>query len=122
MLIRIDRKGMKKVRSKTTKRVKCQMRWYYVGENMRVPVILVVCGKRPQVGEVWEAKSGNETGYPGFCNGAHLGKKIGKLTLHTLCDAGDLPDDAQVLTLSYQIRRFEEQFLPLKQGKRRKPR
>jgi len=78
----------------------------YVGAGDEVTALVVAKGLALTVGQLWDASSGNELGFAGFCRKAHEGKKIGKLTLHALVEPGSVGEDAQIFPLSYQLHYF----------------
>lgn len=110
MLIKVDPKGLEQVQFLLSRDVGGTRRYYYVGALDQIPVIVVVKGQALAVGQVWDASSGNEKGYPGMCRRAHVGLLIGKLTLQKLVDPQGLAETDQVIPLSYQIDYFVGQF------------
>lgn len=112
MLVQIDKRGLDLIEKKTEQEVKGQLRCYYVGAGDEVPTTVVVKDQALEVGQVWDASSGNEVGHAGFCRDVHEGKKVGKLTLHKLVDVdtNSISGDIQIFPLSYQIRYFVERF------------
>jgi hypothetical protein len=106
MLIQINDIGLAMIIDKGQKIVRGQKRWYYIGADDSVPVVLVAKGLPIAEGQIWDASSGNERGFGGFCRKTHEGKIIGKLTLHSLVESGDLSEDAQIIPLSFQINYF----------------
>lgn len=120
MLIQIDACGLKLLEEKTQQDVKGQPRWYYVGAGDEVTAIVVATkGLALTIGQLWDASSGNEIGFAGFCRKAHVGKKIGKLTLHALVKPESVGEDAQIFPLSYQLHYFVEQFGDIQQFNRK---
>ena len=110
----IERFGLEQVSLLCSKVVKGEVRYYYIGVHQNVPVIIVACGQELTEGQVWEANTGNEKGFPGYCHQGQIGCYLGKLTLRRTIDPATLgEDDAQILSLNYQITYFKSKFLPL---------
>ncbi len=119
MLIVINSAALGFLRFLETQEVEGERRYYYCGSNADVPIVLVARGKDIKEGQVWDALSGNETGFEGFCLPEHEEMLIGKLTLVRLVEQGLLSEDSQVIPLSFQMNHFRETFLPLRSGPKR---
>jgi hypothetical protein len=109
--IRITKEGLALFEEPFSREVSGIERYYYIGVDDKVTALLVSTGKRLEVGEIWDASSGNEMAFPGFSRKAHTKRqKLGKLTLRHVLTPEELLGMPTVVDLDRQVEYFMEKF------------